>query len=252
MKKIFSWILLNLKKAEKFHLRPFQPDTTFLKNQSRNSNASYFTNISYTKSSTPNNNRIRKVDFNQDNCKKSDYINQNKRYNINTYNNDNRKINSYNYYKDDFQYSNRNFKENNNNNDRNFTNNKNDFETRNYIDIYNNNQYYNKNQKLIVIMICVSSSSTENESIDILPSKSALPSILEIDTNNEFNIYKVSERVFQVGVVNEGQTLKMSIINILNKGFKFIPNFNLNNINLFNSIIDNLKTKVFHLINNFF
>ena len=51
---------------------------------------------------------------------------------------------------------------------------------------------------------------------------------LNIDTNNEFNVYKVGERTFQIGEINCEPTLKSSIIYILDKGFKFIPNYNLN------------------------
>jgi hypothetical protein len=75
---------------------------------------------------------------------------------------------------------------------------------------------------------------------------------LNIDTNNEFNVYKVGERTFQIGEINCEPTLKSSIIYILDKGFKFIPNYNLNPLHLFNTIIYNLEENMFNLNKQFF
>ena len=47
-------------------------------------------------------------------------------------------------------------------------------------------------------------------------------------------------------------TLKSSIINILDKGFKFIPNFNLKPFHIFNNIINTLEDEMFNLNKQFF
>ena len=47
-------------------------------------------------------------------------------------------------------------------------------------------------------------------------------------------------------------TLKSSIINILDKGFKFIPNFNLKPFHIFYNIINTLEDEMFNLNKQFF
>jgi len=62
----------------------------------------------------------------------------------------------------------------------------------------------------------------------------------------------VGERTFQIGEINCDTSLKSSIINILDKGFKFIPNFNLNPIHVFYNIINTLEEEMFSLNKQFF
>ena len=62
----------------------------------------------------------------------------------------------------------------------------------------------------------------------------------------------MGERTFQIGEINCDTSLKSSIINILDKGFKFIPNFNLNPIHVFYNIINTLEEEMFSLNKQFF
>ena len=62
----------------------------------------------------------------------------------------------------------------------------------------------------------------------------------------------MGERTFQIGEINCDMSLKSSIINILNKGFKFIPNFNLKPIHVLYNIINTLEEEMFNLNKQFF
>jgi hypothetical protein len=58
---------------------------------------------------------------------------------------------------------------------------------------------------------------------------------IQIETNNilvgnNFSIYKVSNRVFQIGEIDYDINYVKTIINILDRGFKFIPCFHFNNV----------------------
>ena len=75
---------------------------------------------------------------------------------------------------------------------------------------------------------------------------------MNIDTNGAFEISKVGERVFQIGLIVGNQILKDNIINILDKGFKYIPNYNNNPVNFFKSIICNLEDEMSNLNKQFF
>ena len=83
--KEFKW--WKKQKAEKCHSRPFIPVTNFVNNQSRASNTSEQFNKSYNKSSTPINNRFRRVDF-EKNSKDNEHTNYNNNsyYNSHNYN----------------------------------------------------------------------------------------------------------------------------------------------------------------------
>ena len=75
---------------------------------------------------------------------------------------------------------------------------------------------------------------------------------MNINTNNEFDIFKVGERVFQIGTINCEHSLKSNIINVLDKGFKYIPNYNHNPVHFFKSIISNLEDEMSNLNKQFF
>ena len=127
-------------KAEKCHSRPFKPVTTFLNNQSSYSNTSNITHKSHNKSSTPNNYRTRRVDFNKDD-KTIDNTFQHNHSNINSQNNN--KFNN-DYINDNFQNNNKNLRSHHNNNNQAFTTDRNTFDKRSYYNYTNNN--HNNNQ----------------------------------------------------------------------------------------------------------
>ena len=75
---------------------------------------------------------------------------------------------------------------------------------------------------------------------------------MNINTNGAFEIAKVGARVFQIGPINSNQILKDNIIYILDRGFKYIPNYNNNPVNFFKSIICNLEDEMSNLNKQFF
>jgi hypothetical protein len=70
--------------------------------------------------------------------------------------------------------------------------------------------------------------------------------IVNIDTNNRFNIYKVANRVFQIGEINYDLNYINKIIGILDRGFKFIPCFHFNNFHVFKSLILSIEKEMFN------
>jgi len=70
--------------------------------------------------------------------------------------------------------------------------------------------------------------------------------ILNIDTKDRFLIYKVANRVFQIGEINYDLNYINKIIGILDRGFKFIPCFHFNNFHVFKSLILSIEKEMFN------
>jgi len=75
---------------------------------------------------------------------------------------------------------------------------------------------------------------------------------LNINTNNRFEIQKIGERVFQIGNIDCDNNLKLSIINILDYGLKYIPTYNLDNHSFFSQLIFNLENNMININRQFF
>ena len=58
--------------------------------------------------------------------------------------------------------------------------------------------------------------------------------------------------MFQIGTINCEQNLISNIINILDKGFKYIPNYNSDNLHFFKNVISNLEDEMSNLNKQFF
>ena len=67
-----------------------------------------------------------------------------------------------------------------------------------------------------------------------------------IDTGNRFLIYKVASRVFQIGELDYDINYVYTIINLLDRGFKFIPCFHFNNFHIFKSLILSIEKEMFN------
>ena len=68
----------------------------------------------------------------------------------------------------------------------------------------------------------------------------------QIDTGNQFFIYKVANRVFQLGEINFDKEYIHSIIKILDRGFKFIPCYHFSNFHIFKSLLLSLENEMFN------
>ena len=55
---------------------------------------------------------------------------------------------------------------------------------------------------------------------------------MNIDTENTLNIFKVGMRVFKLGEIDYDENFIKDIIYILDKGFKFVPTYNVNSFDL--------------------
>ena len=74
---------------------------------------------------------------------------------------------------------------------------------------------------------------------------------LQIDTDNiiignNFSVYKVSNRVFQIGEIDYDIKYINTIINILDRGFKFIPCFHFNNFHIFKNLVLSIEKEMFN------
>jgi hypothetical protein len=74
---------------------------------------------------------------------------------------------------------------------------------------------------------------------------------IQIETNNilvgnNFSIYKVSNRVFQIGEIDYDINYVKTIINILDRGFKFIPCFHFNTCHIFKNLILSIEKEMFN------
>ena len=74
---------------------------------------------------------------------------------------------------------------------------------------------------------------------------------MDICTSNilpgkDFLVYKVSDRVFQIGEINYDKFYISTIIKILDRGFKFIPCFHFNNFHIFKNLILSIEKEMFN------
>jgi hypothetical protein len=74
---------------------------------------------------------------------------------------------------------------------------------------------------------------------------------LQIDTDNiiignNFSVYKVSNRVFQIGEIDYDIKYINTIINVLDRGFKFIPCFHFNNFHIFKNLVLSIEKEMFN------
>ena len=69
---------------------------------------------------------------------------------------------------------------------------------------------------------------------------------MNIDTENTLNIFKVGMRVFKLGEIDYDENFIKDIIYILDKGFKFVPTYNVNSFDLKKSFFENINNEMFN------